>query len=108
MTLKDNVITNLRTVYDPEISVNVYDLGLIYNIDVDDTNHCSILMSLTSAFCPAADDIINDVQAAALSAEGVETCAIKVVFDPQWGQHMMSDEAKLELDLWVGDYEQDY
>lgn len=96
----DLVTTNLRNVYDPEISVNIYDLGLIYDIKVDETGHCDILMSLTSAWCPSADDITSDTQKAALSVPGVETCAIKVTFDPQWGPHMMSEEAKLELNLW--------
>lgn len=95
-----SIIANLRSVYDPEISVNVYDLGLIYDIKVDDEKHCSILMSLTSAWCPSADDITRDVQQAALTADGVQTCSIKVTFDPQWGPEMMSDEAKLELGVF--------
>ena len=95
-----SVILNLRSVYDPEISVNVYDLGLIYDIKIDDQRHCSILMSLTSAWCPSADDIANDVQQAALGADGIETCSIKVTFDPQWGPNMMSDEAKIELGIY--------
>lgn len=96
----DSVKQNLRHVYDPEISVNIYDLGLIYDIKIDDTGHCDILMSLTSAWCPSADDITADAQRAALDANGVNTCAIKVTFTPQWGPHMMSEEAKLELNLW--------
>lgn len=87
-------------VYDPEISVNVYDLGLIYDLAIDQEGHCSILMSLTSAWCPSADEITSDVQRAALTAPGVNTCSIKVTFDPQWGPHMMSEEAKLELGLF--------
>lgn len=94
------IINNLRSVYDPEISVNVYDLGLIYDIKVDDEQHCSIVMSLTSAWCPSADEITRDVQQAALMVNSIYTCSIKVVFDPQWGPHMMSDEAKIELGLF--------
>lgn len=93
------IIENLKMVYDPEISVNIYDLGLIYDITVDHEGHCSILMSLTSAWCPSADEITRDVQQAALSADGVSTCSIKVTFDPQWGPNMMSDEAKIDLGI---------
>lgn len=96
----DDIVSNLRNVYDPEISVNVYDLGLIYNVSVDDEQHCDIVMSLTSAWCPSADDITREVQEAALSATNVKTCAIKVTFDPQWGPHMMSDEARINLNLY--------
>lgn len=99
-SILDSIRKNLREVYDPEISVNIYDLGLIYDIKVDGEGHCDILMSLTSAWCPSADDITADTQRAALSVDGVKTCAIKVTFDPQWGPHMMSEEAKLELNLW--------
>lgn len=99
-SVQDSIKANLRNVYDPEISVNIYDLGLIYEIKVDDEGHCDILMSLTSAWCPSADDITSDTQKAALSAPGVKTCAVKVTFTPQWGPHMMSEEAKLELNLW--------
>jgi len=100
LSIIDQIKRNLMNVYDPEISVNIYDLGLIYDIKVDDTGHCDILMSLTSAWCPSADDITADTQRAALDVPGVDTCAIKVTFDPQWGPHMMSEEAKLELNLW--------
>lgn len=95
-----NIIEKLRCVYDPEISVNVYDLGLIYDVKVDAEQHCSIVMSLTSAWCPSADDITREVQEAALATDGISTCSIKVTFDPQWGPHMMSDEAKIELGLF--------
>ncbi len=101
--IRSDIIDNLRKVYDPEISTNVYDLGLIYTINVDEARHCDIVMSLTSAWCPSADEITRDVQNAGLTVDGVETCAIKVTFDPAWGPHMMSDEAKLELDMWDHD-----
>lgn len=94
------IIDKLRCVYDPEISVNIYDLGLIYDIKIDTEQHCSIVMSLTSAWCPSADDITREVQEAALSTNGVSTCSIKVTFEPQWGPHMMSEEAKIELGLF--------
>lgn len=96
----EQIKENLRSVYDPEISVNIYDLGLIYNIAVNDDMQCDILMSLTSAWCPSADDIVADVKYSALSVEGVKDCKVEVTFDPQWGSDMMSDEAKFELGLW--------
>lgn len=93
------VIENLRNVYDPEISINIYDLGLIYTVDIDDTD-CKIKMSLTSPFCPAADEIIEDVHLAALSVNGISTVDVNITFDPPWGPELMSDEAKLTLGLF--------
>lgn len=93
------IVENLKSVYDPEISVNVYDLGLIYNVQVKE-NKADILMSLTSAFCPAADDIIADVTAAAQSAPGIETANVEVTFDPQWGPELMSEDAQLLLGIF--------
>lgn len=95
---KEQIIENLKQVYDPEISVNVYDLGLIYNINVGE-GYCDITMTLTSAFCPAADYIIEDVKGAAMSA-GVSLVNVDVVFDPPWGPESMSEDAKLLLDMF--------
>ena len=95
---KEKIIKNLKQVYDPEISVNVYDLGLIYNINVGE-GYCDITMTLTSAFCPAADYIIEDVKGAAMSA-GVSLVNVDVVFDPPWGPESMSEDAKLLLDMF--------
>ena len=95
---KEKIIENLKQVYDPEISVNVYDLGLIYNINVGE-GYCDITMTLTSAFCPAADYIIEDVKGAAMSA-GVSLVNGDVVFDPPWGPESMSEDAKLLLDMF--------
>ena len=95
---KEQIIENLKQVYDPEISVNVYDLGLIYEVKVGE-GYCDITMSLTSAFCPAADYIIEDVKGAAMSA-GVSMCNVDVVWDPQWGPEMMSEDAKLILGIF--------
>lgn len=92
---KEKIIENLREVYDPEISVNVYDLGLIYDIKVGE-GYCDITMTLTSAFCPAADFIIEDVKCACMSA-GVSLVTVDVVFDPPWGPEQMSEDAKLML-----------
>ena len=95
---KEKIIENLKQVYDPEISVNVYDLGLIYEVKVGE-GYCDITMSLTSAFCPAADYIIEDVKGAAMNA-GVSICNVDVVWDPQWGPEMMSEDAKLILGMF--------
>ena len=95
---KEKIIENLKEVYDPEISVNVYDLGLIYEVKVGE-GYCDITMSLTSAFCPAADFIIEDVKGAAMSA-GVSMVNVDVVWEPQWGPEMMSEDAKLILGMF--------
>lgn len=92
--LKEEIIANLKEVYDPEISINVYDLGLIYEINIKES-HCDIVMTLTSAFCPAADYIIADVHEAVTNASAIETCDVQVTFDPPFGPEMMSEEAKM-------------
>lgn len=97
--IHDAIVENLKQVYDPEISINIYDLGLIYNIDIKD-NKCNILMSLTSAFCPAADEIISDVHYAAFNVVGIDKVNVDVTFDPQWGPEMMSEDAKLILGIF--------
>ena len=87
----------LKTVYDPEIPVDVYELGLVYKIDVDDNGHVAIDMTLTAPNCPAADFIFEDVRMKVESVEGVTSVDINLVFEPEWKQEMMSEEAKLEL-----------
>lgn len=96
--LKTRIVDSLQQVYDPEISLNVYDLGLIYNIDVKD-KHVDITMTLTSAFCPAADYIIDDVKGAVLSS-GAETVNVDITFDPQWGPEHISEDGKLILGIF--------
>lgn len=96
--MREQIIENLKQVYDPEISVNVYDLGLIYEINISN-DHCDIVMTLTSPFCPAADEIIEDVHFAVTSA-GIKTCDVRVTFDPPFGPEMMSDEAKMLLGVY--------
>jgi FeS assembly SUF system protein len=93
----DLIIERLKDVYDPEIPVNIYDLGLIYNIDVDENNKASIIMTLTAPGCPVADMLLEDVREAALSVENVETADVELIFDPPWDKSMMSEEARLEL-----------
>lgn len=87
----------LKTVYDPEIPVNIYDLGLIYKIDVKDDGDVDMDMTLTAPNCPAADFIMEDVRQKIESIEGTKTVVVNLVFEPEWNKEMMSDEAKLEL-----------
>lgn len=96
MNKREQIIENLRDVYDPEISINVYDLGLIYEINILESN-VKIVMTLTSAFCPMADVIKDDVHEAVTMVDGVETCEIEITFDPPFGPDKMSEEAKLIL-----------
>lgn len=94
---EEKIVAMLKTVYDPEIPVNVYDLGLIYKIDVDDDGNVVIDMTLTAPNCPAADFIMEDVRQKIESIDGVRTATINLVFEPEWDKDMMSEEAKLEL-----------
>tara|TARA_Y100001970_G_scaffold88125_1_gene111228 strand:- start:2859 stop:3182 length:324 start_codon:yes stop_codon:yes gene_type:complete len=96
--IRTDIIEAIKTVYDPEISVDIYNLGLIYDINVNNDHTVDITMSLTSAFCPAAGDIPIWVENATVgSHDWIDKCTVKVTFDPPWGQHMMSDEAKIDL-----------
>lgn len=97
--IKNDIIKNLKQVFDPEISINIYDLGLIYDIDLEQLPKVTVTHTLTSAFCPAADQIIDDIQQATQSVEGVDQCMIVTTFDPPFGPEMMSEEARLILDL---------
>ena len=95
--LEEKIVEMVKTVYDPEIPVNVYDLGLIYRIELKDDNSVDIDMTLTAPNCPAADFIIEDVRMKVESIEGIECADIQLVFEPEWNQDMMSEEAKLDL-----------
>lgn len=94
---EEKIVEMLKTVYDPEIPVNIYDLGLIYKIEVEDDGNISIDMTLTAPNCPAADFIVEDVRQKVESVEGVNSATINLVFEPEWDKDMMSEEAKLEL-----------
>jgi len=94
---EEAVLRMLKTVYDPEIPVNVYDLGLIYKIDFPTDDTCIIDMTLTAPNCPAADFLIEDIQQKVNSVEGIDHVQVNVVFEPEWTKDMMSEEAKLEL-----------
>ncbi len=97
--VREQIVKNLRTVFDPEISINIYDLGLIYNIDLSELPKATITHTLTSVFCPAADQIIDDIQMATESVEGVDQCMIVTTFDPPFGPEMMSEDARLILNI---------
>ena len=99
LQLEDSIIKVLKDIYDPEIPLNIYDLGLIYEIDVDDDNHVKIVMTLTTPNCPIADDIIAEVQHKIESIEGVAEVNLKLTFDPPWDESKLTEEAKLELGL---------
>ena len=93
----DQIIEKLKDVYDPEIPVNIYDLGLVYNVDVDENNKANIIMTLTAPGCPVADMLVDDARQAALSVDGVEDAFVELTFEPPWDKSMMSEEARLEL-----------
>jgi|TARA_B100000902_G_scaffold346508_1_gene353235 metal-sulfur cluster biosynthetic enzyme len=99
-TIGGEIVENLRDVYDPEISINVYDLGLIYDIDLDELPKVSVTHTLTSAFCPFADDIIADIDSATRKVEGVEEVNVITTFVPPFGPDMMSEETKMILGIW--------
>ena len=98
-SIEDAVVNALRNVYDPEIPVNIYELGLIYNIACDDSGHVEITMTLTSPACPVAGTLPGEVEASAESVEGVESANVEVVWDPVWNPSMMSEAARLELGM---------
>lgn len=91
------VVAALRTVFDPEIPVNIYDLGLIYRIDIVDRRHVDVDMTLTAPGCPVAGEMLNMAHKAIDAVESVESVKVNLVFDPPWDQSMMTEEAKLEL-----------
>ncbi|TKG92413.1 DUF59 domain-containing protein [Puteibacter caeruleilacunae] len=93
----DQIIANLKEVYDPEIPVNIYDLGLIYNVDVDEQGIATVIMTLTAPGCPVADQLVMEVNESATKVEGVEAANVELTFEPPWDKSMMSEEARLEL-----------
>lgn len=96
---KQKIIDNLKEVYDPDLGIDVYNMGLIYDLKVGD-GYADIVMTLTSAFCPSADDIIADVKNAAQTVEGVNLVSVDVTFEPQWGPEHLSEEAQMMMD-WM-------
>ena len=96
---EEKIVTMLKTVYYPEIPVNIYDLGLIYKVDIDEEHNVRIDMTLTAPNCPAADFILEDVRQKIESIEGVKSVEVNLVFEPEWDRDMMTEEAKLELGM---------
>ena len=99
LALEEKIVSVLKTVYDPEIPVNIYDLGLIYKVDSSAEGVVTIEMTLTAPNCPAADFIVEDVKMKMEAVEGVASVVINLVFEPAWSREMMSEEAQLELGL---------
>ena len=97
--LEQDIIGALKTVYDPEIPVNIYDLGLIYDLLIDDQGHVDLLLTLTAPGCPVAGSMPGWVQAAVESVPGVESCHVELAWEPPWHPEMMSMRAKLELNM---------
>lgn len=95
--IEEKIVDVLKTVYDPEIPVNIYDLGMIYKIDVDEKGNLDMDMTFTAPSCPAADFILEDVRTKVESVDGIKSANINLVFDPVWDQSMMSEEARVEL-----------
>ena len=96
---EERIVDVLKTVYDPEIPVNIYDLGMIYKIDVQDDGSVEVDMTFTAPNCPAADFILEDVRTKIESVDGVKSSNVNLVFEPAWDQSMMTEEARVELGL---------
>ena len=99
--LYDAVVLALKQVYDPEIPVNIYDLGLIYELNIDKNHDVSITMTFTAPNCPMADEVMAEVKHAVEQTPGINSCTITLVFEPAWDQSLLSDEARLELGMDV-------
>jgi FeS assembly SUF system protein len=98
--LTDAIVAALKTVYDPEIPADIYELGLIYNVDIDDNRFVSVDMTLTAPACPVAGEMPTWVENAVSAVPGVAGAKVNMVFDPPWDQSRMSDEARVALDMW--------
>ena len=99
LKIETGIVEALKTVYDPEIPVNIYDLGLIYDVHVDDDQSVTVTMTLTAPNCPLADVIVLNAKESVEAVEGVKSVDINLVFDPPWSKDMMTEEAMLELGL---------
>ncbi|MBK5202480.1 MAG: DUF59 domain-containing protein [Prolixibacteraceae bacterium] len=98
-TITERVIEEIKNVFDPEIPVNIYDLGLIYNVSVDDDNSVKILMTLTSPGCPIADQLVDEVRDNIMSLPEIKYVDVQITFEPAWDRTMMSEEARFDLGL---------
>ena len=99
MSKKDQIIEEMKKIYDPELPVNIYELGLIYDIEVENDKNVKIKMTLTSPNCPVAESLPNEVKDGAMQVIGIENVDIDLVWDPPWNKDMMSEAAKLEMNL---------
>jgi len=99
MELKDQIIAEIKKIYDPEIPVNIYELGLIYDIKVKNKNTAKVKMTLTSPNCPVAESLPREVKDGIMQVEGIDKVDLDLVWDPPWDKSMMSESAKLELNL---------
>ena len=99
MDLKDQIINEIKKIYDPEIPVNIYELGLIYDIKVENKNTAKVKMTLTSPNCPVAESLPKEVKDSIMQVEGIDKVDLDLVWDPPWDKTMMSESAKLELNL---------
>ena len=97
LALGNEIIEKLKTIFDPEIPVNIYDLGLIYNVSIDDKSVAHITMTLTAPNCPVAESLPVEVKETVATIEGIEGCEVEITFDPPWTKDMMSEEAMLDL-----------
>jgi FeS assembly SUF system protein len=98
--VEEKIIEAIKTVYDPEIPVDIYELGLIYNIDIQDDGRVNLRMTLTTPMCPVADSLPMEVQEKIAGVEGVSDVELEVVYDPPWNKEMMSEEARFALDMF--------
>ena len=99
LMMEEEIVKTLKTVFDPEIPVNIYDLGLIYNVDIDEQKNVRIDMTFTAPNCPMADFILEDVRQKVESIADVRSAQVNLVFEPEWNKEMMTEEAKLELGM---------
>jgi len=97
--IEDKVVVVLKDIYDPEIPVNIYDLGLIYEVNPKEDKFCHVLMTLTSPNCPVAESLPVEVENKIMELEEVDKCTVEIVFEPPWDKEMMSEEAKYELGM---------
>lgn len=98
-TIKDRIIEAIKTVFDPEIPVDIYELGLIYDIDIREDGQVAVRMTLTTPMCPVADSLPMEVQEKIIAVDGVTDVDLQVVFDPPWSKDLMSEEARFALDM---------
>jgi|TARA_Y100000590_G_scaffold199007_1_gene226004 FeS assembly SUF system protein len=99
MELRDQIIAEIKKIYDPEIPVNIYELGLIYDVKVENKNTAKVKMTLTSPNCPVAESLPKEVKDGIMQVEGIDKVDLDLVWDPPWDKSMMSEAAKLELNL---------